>query len=179
MSRRFFRRSGAALAGLTLCGGLTAGTLAATASPAGAQSYILLQAESSGLDLNVSGASTAPGGVVIQWPATGGGLNEMWTVPATGSGGVIQNANSAMCLTTDGVAGDQLYQKPCIRRLRRYETWDIYNGDPGDVVIYNPYFNLVVDVYGDSDSWGAPIDAWPYNGQGNQNFTEVSIPQAH
>jgi hypothetical protein len=175
MSARFFRRSRVALAGLALGGGLAAGALALTASPADAQSYVTLTAYSSGFDLDVSGASTAPGGVVIQWPADGG-ANQNWSVPAVWTTGRIRNQNSGMCLTTDGVAGDQLYQKPCIPRLAEYQRWHVYLAAfaSNTVTFYNPTFGLAVDVYGDSTMAGAPIDAWPLNGQYNQFFTEGS-----
>jgi hypothetical protein len=178
MSARFFRRSRAALAGLAVCGGLTAGTLAATAGPAAAQSadaqsYGTLTAYSSGLNLDVSGASTAPGGVVIQSYANGG-ADQNWSVPAVYTTGRIRNQNSGMCLTTDGVAGDQLYQKPCLRRLARYQRWHVYLAAfaANTVTFYNPAFGLAVDVYENSTQAGAPIDAWPLNGQMNQFFTE-------
>ena len=58
-----------------------------------------------------------------------------------------------------------------------YEDWVVQDNSQGDAVngnqavsIYNPAFNLVVDVYGNSYSAGAPIDAWPANGQFNQAF---------
>jgi hypothetical protein len=173
MSARFFRRSRAALAGLALCGGLTAGTLAITAGPADAQSYVTLTAYSSGWNLAISGASTAPGGVVIQTYADGE-ADQNWSVPAVYATGRIRNQNSGMCLTTDGVAGDQLYQKPCLRRLAEYQQWHVYLAAfaANTVTFYNPTFGLAVDVYGNSDSIGAPIDAWPLNGQANQFFTE-------
>jgi hypothetical protein len=200
MSSRFFHRSRAALAGLALCGGVAVAALAAAsgtayAAPSGtahapsgtthavpigtthapsgtasaSEEYFPLTADSSDLNLDVSGASTANAATVIQWPANGG-LDQNWD-PNTPIPGLIQNENSGMCLTTDGVAGDQLYQKPCIKRLREYQTWDQYFAAPG-VCFYNPYFGLVVDVYGNSDQAGAPIDAWPYNGGLNQWFQE-------
>jgi hypothetical protein len=173
MSGRLFRRSRAALAGLGLCGAATVAALAATtgtASAAQPEYYAPLTAQSSGLDLDVSGASTAAGAPVIQAPADGG-YSQDWATPGVGSEGRIWNLNSRMCLTTDGVAGDQLYQKPCIRRLARYERWAVYGISGSIVVLYNTYFGLAVDVYQNSLQAGAPIDAWPYNGQPNQEFS--------
>jgi hypothetical protein len=164
------------MAVLGTTGGIaSAGQLAAITGTASAdQSYVTFNAESSGLYLDVSGASTAPNGLVIQWYPDGG-ANQNWSVPAAESVGRIRNQNSGMCLTTDGVAGDQLYQKPCLRRLARYQRWSIVPLANGYVVLANVYFNLVVDVYGNSGTAGAPIDAWPYKGQPNQQFAEAPV----
>jgi hypothetical protein len=93
--------------------------------------------------------------------------------------GLIQSLNSGMCLTTDGVAGDQLYQTPCIPRLARYQGWsvvDIYPPDGWVQGAYNPILSLCIDVYRDSNAAGAPIDAWPCKGQNNQEFVEGTGP---
>jgi hypothetical protein len=174
MSGRFFRRPRAALAGVALCGAATVAALAATGGTADAATggiaagggvtsgYFTFTAVSSGMNLDVEGASTAPGGRVIQWPADGG-TNQNWGFTTHD---YLKNQNSGMCLTTDGVAGDQLYQKPCLKRLARYQTWYptclpegcLLAGDNG----------LVVDVYQGSTAEGAHIDAWPLNPNGPQ-----------
>ncbi|MCL2395916.1 MAG: RICIN domain-containing protein [Acidimicrobiaceae bacterium] len=172
MSRRFFRRSGAALAGLALCGGVAVAGVAGTgtASADTSQYYaITLGAESSGLVLDVAGASTDPGAPVIQWYYNGG-ENQVWSVPGPLLPGDIVNANSGMCLTTDGVAGDQLYQEPCDGALVQYQTWYDWSDLYGHVMqLESPYWGLFVDVYQNSYSPG-PIDAWYPNNQPNQFF---------
>ncbi len=175
MHSRFLRRSGAALSLLALCGGLSGAALAATAGSASAQQNSDIIPISSGLRLDVSGQASWAGAPVIQWDANGQ-ANQKWEVPPIGAApNLIQNANSKMCLTTDGVAGDQLYQEPCV--YSPYEDWVLQDNSQGDAVngdqavtIYNPAFNLVVDVYGNSYTEGAAIDAWPANGQFNQAF---------
>lgn len=173
MPSRFFRRSRAVLTGLALCGAATAAVLPATSGAASAaqvpstsatatEYYYTFSAESDGLYLDVQGGSTAKGALVLQWLPTGT-ASEEW---GTGPGWHIRNENSGMCLTTDGVAGDQLYQKPCLKRLARYQTWYptclpegcLLAGDNG----------LVVDVYQGSTAEGAHIDAWPLNPNGPQ-----------
>ncbi len=102
---------------MALCGGVSGVALAATGGTASADpSYVTLTSASTGLNLDVKGASTEPGpnGVVIQWYPNGQ-ANQYWSVPAVGTIGVIRNENSGMCLTTDGYEGDQLYQEPCSR----------------------------------------------------------------
>ena len=74
-----------------------------------------------------------------------------------------------MCVTTDGVEGDQLYLKPCTRSLVEYQRWNVQQEAPG-LLFSNPYFGLVVDVYGGSQAPGAAIDGWPYRGGLNQWF---------
>jgi Ricin-type beta-trefoil lectin domain-like len=175
VSGRFFRRSHAvlaALAGLALCGAATVAVVATTGGTASAISgyYLILSADSSSLNLDVSGASTAPGGRVTQWYSNGG-ANQNWSVPDIGLSGVIQNQNSGMCLTTDGVAGDRLYQKLCLQRMFPYQQRHVSSPSSNIVTLYNPAFGLAVDVYNDSDSAGAHIDGWYPNGQPNQ-FSE-------
>jgi hypothetical protein len=75
-----------------------------------------------------------------------------------------------MCLTTDGVAGDQLYQKLCDGNLAPYQQWNVIEPSYGWVELYNPWFDLAVDVYCNSNEPGAPIDAWHPNGQSNHYF---------
>ena len=125
------------------------------------------------LQLDVSGASTAPGAPVIDWYSNGG-ANQVWTFVDQGGGNYeIVNQNSGQCLTTDGVAGDQLYQFYCLNGPgQRWQTG--LTGNPADAFvaknIYNPAYGLDVDVYGDSAWPGAAIDAWYPNGGYNQSF---------
>jgi hypothetical protein len=60
----------------------------------------------------VSGGSTSAGAPIIQWWADSGAEQE-WLLPRKYRNGEIYNQNSGMCITTDGVAGDQLYQDYC------------------------------------------------------------------
>jgi hypothetical protein len=98
-----------------------------------------------------------------------GGASQEWYVPAAGQYGRIKNYVYNACLTTDGVAGDELYLRTCTRRWVAYQTWYVQQDAPG-YNFSNPYFGLVVDVYGNSGQPGALIDGWPYNGQFNQWF---------
>jgi hypothetical protein len=182
MLDRFVRRSRVAMAGLALCGGISGVALAATAGTASADPGITttLAANSSGLVLDVKGASMEPGpdGVVIQWYPNGQ-ANQNWVLPAPGSTGFIRNQNSGMCLTTDGAAGDQLYQEPCDPNLASYEQWNVTQPGYGQVELYNPWFDLAVDVYNDSSMAGQPIDAWYPNEQPNQTFFAWALASAY
>jgi len=168
MSSRFFRRSWAALAALALCGGTTVAVVAATGGTASASQSasapIFLNANSSGLWLD-----TGSGTLVIQ-----SNIGHQWSVPAVGVTGRIRSEVQGFCVTTDGIAGDQLYVAPCRPRLANYQRWEVYSAAPG-VGFYNPHFGLVIDVYQGSTSPGSAIDAWYYTGQSNQWFTEIPL----
>jgi hypothetical protein len=172
MSGRFFRRARLALAGMALCGGVSGVALAATggtayASTAYGSVLAGISADSSSLYLDTIG-----GGVFQDYGY--GGASQEWYVPAAGTSGQIKNYAYNACLTTDGVPGDELYLRPCTRRRVDYQTWYVYQTAPG-YEFSNPYSGLVVDVYGDSTTPGAPIDAWYYNGQSNQWFQEQVV----
>lgn len=128
------------------------------------------------LQLDVRGASQSPGAPVIDW-WTNWGANQGWDwqlVDPIDGIYIIQNQNSGQCLTTDGIAGDQVYQEPC--NYSEYQEW--YTNLPTDydysVASSDPIKNvasgLYLDVNGDSPWPGASIDTWYYNGNSNQYF---------
>ena len=135
------------------------------------------------LRLDVSGASTQPGAPVIDW-FVNNGTNQRWVfqIPATPPGGVpiecingtcayeIINQNSGQCLTTDGVAGDQLYQWPCNGSGQQLWSTNLGNLSNATDTIQNTSSGQCVDVYGWDPFPGARIDAWPCNGGANQDF---------
>ena len=124
--------------------------------------------------LDVSGGSTYPGAPVIDWYANGG-QNQNWLFLPVNGGNTYEiiNVNSNMCLTSDGVAGDQVYQEPCDEgTVQQWQT----SLTPGSVYTYtikNIYSGLYLDVSGDSPWAGASIDTWYYNGGQNQYFGAV------
>jgi hypothetical protein len=125
-----------------------------------------------GLLLDVSGGSTAPGAPVIDWFANGG-ANQEWTFSPIGGSNTYEiiNVNSGLCLTTDGVAGDQVYQLSCSgSQIQQWRT-SLTPGSAGVAyTIRNVYSGLYLDVNGDSPWPGASIDTWPYTGGSNQFF---------
>src|SRR5690242_15218884 len=98
--------------------------------------------------LDVSGGATYNGAPVIQWYATGAG-NQRWNLVDQGDGTeTVVNQNSGKCLTTDGVAGHQLYQFTCITGAPT-QKWQGTLGrswldSPGQ--LRNPASGLVMDV---------------------------------
>jgi hypothetical protein len=138
-------------------------------------SYSTLVAASSWLDVAVSGGSTAAGAPIIQWWADGG-AEQQWRLPLAYRTGEIINENSGMCITTDGVAGDQLFQEPCAGSTfgsgptSGYQQWQADYTEYGPTTFVNPASGLVLDVSGYSLWGGGAIDAWYPNGQLNQTF---------
>lgn len=124
------------------------------------------------LVLDVSGGATYNGAGVIQWYATGAG-NQRWNLVDQGDGTeTVVNQNSGKCLTTDGVAGHQLYQFTCVGAAS--QKWKGTLGrswldSPGQ--LRNPASGLVMDVSGASNSAGTAIDTWYDNNGDNQYFS--------
>jgi hypothetical protein len=136
------------------------------------------------LDVDVSNASTSPGaGVDDWWSKLTDNANQRWTfvniTPSQPNLFFIVNQNSGMCLTTNGAAGEQVYQEPCgapgvnvygqiwntgLRPNTGLDGWAIQSYGSG----------LFLDVYGDSPWPGAYIDTWYANGGANQFFGAFS-----
>lgn len=201
MSRRFFRRSRAALAGLALCGGLSGVALAATSGTAYAatggtasasQPLVLAHGAHSGLHFNVGPnvpveflnaytglvmevkyGSTAPDGRIDMW-TNNDTTNQQWFVqPSNVSGDYwIVNVNSGLCLTTDEVAGDQLYQEPCGSTPSSFEqAWSFDSNSQGAFYLISAQDDDLLDIYQANPNRGTHVDIWPYNGGGwNQVF---------
>ena len=155
---------------------MTAGLGALAASPASADTstYDSLSSASSLYSLDVAGASTSIGASIDVWYANGN-ANQDFTYPsANGQVAQIENQNSQMCVTTDGVAGDTLYQFPCVGAASQQweaETWTAWWSPGSTQVTYlNPASGLVMEIYGDSYSPGASVDAWYPNGGLNQSW---------
>jgi hypothetical protein len=129
------------------------------------------------LMLDVSGASLSPGAPVIQWWSNGG-ANQKWDFqPMPDGTDEIIDVNSGQCLTTDGIAGDGVYQDPCVGEdNQEWWTnlqpvgfyWIGYQNTP--YPIQSVSSGLYLDVNGDSPWPGATIDTWYWNGDANQYF---------
>jgi hypothetical protein len=173
VARRGLRAAAAVAAAALVAGGVAlAGAGSASANVAG---YRQLNVLSSGYSLDVVGASTSPFAQIDVW-YNNGNANQWFSFPqGNGQVGEIQNQNSGMCITTDDVPGDALYQFPCENGAD--QQWEAETStvwwDPDQVqyTFLNPASGLVMDVYGNSYSPGATVDAWYPNGGYNQDFT--------
>ncbi|MEZ0072095.1 RICIN domain-containing protein [Planotetraspora sp. GP83] len=121
------------------------------------------------LFLDVSGGSTGDGAKIIQWSLSGS--NQGWTFRVTGDHYQIVNVKSGKCITTSGVAGDQLYQWVCTTDPRQLWDTGLNAGNGYGYAIRSVASGLYMDVSGDSRSQGAAIDTWYWNGGQNQYFT--------
>jgi hypothetical protein len=170
-SRSTKARRGVAALAVAIVAALAVGTGAAHAQPLHSVT-ISTDASLEYLVLDVSGGSTRPGAEIIQWAAHSG-ANQRWNFVDMGDGTQeIVNQNSNMCLTTDGRAGDTVYQWYCSGAPgQRWKgdiprSWTTKRGG----TLRNPWSGLALDVYGASPWPGAKIDAWYPNDASNQDF---------
>jgi Ricin-type beta-trefoil lectin domain-like len=169
--RRTHLRLAAALLGALAVGatGLVAASPAQAAGPGGCNNRFKFV--SSRFDLAVEDASTLPGARLVQKYPHGRAPELDWCITEP-SGGArrIYNVKSGMCVTTDGIAGHTLTQQPCDGRWGQVWTM-LYQGVSMSLPVYRIdawYYPLTFDVYGDSRSEGAPVDAWYHNNGSNQ-----------
>ena len=169
--RRIAAGAAAALAATTVAGAVAVGAAVPASAATNQMTNVYLSPESSAfLMLDVSGASQSSGAQVIQWYLNGG-ANQRWDFAQTADGyKQIINVNSGQCLTTDGRAGDGVYQSPCVTGAlnQEWSTDLVPNGS--DYTIESVYSGLYLDVYGDSGNAGANLDTWYWNGGWNQHF---------
>jgi Ricin-type beta-trefoil lectin domain-like len=166
-----FTRSRALAA--TLLAGLAVAAVPAAAN-AESQSLqnvaIATDISDSTLVLDVSGGSTANGAGVIQWYGSFAG-NQRWNLVDQGDGTeTIVNQNSGKCLTTDGVAGHQLYQFTCVGAPSQKWQSDMQRVFGNVSAIRNPWSGLDADVNGASKWAGTKIIGWYPSGAVNQHF---------
>jgi len=167
---RYFGRLAALGAAAVLA---TGAGLAAHPSAAQAESYYKLSAHHDALLIDVEGGSTKARAPIVQW-YDNGGTNQHWTLPLElrdylSASGTIRNQRSGMCLTTDGVAGHQLFQYPCQYRANgdpvAGQGWNVERVSAEGIRWYSTRlqstaFGLFADVSGYSYRPGAPIVAW-------------------
>jgi hypothetical protein len=164
-----------ALAATLLTGLAVAAVPAAHANAQSLQSVAITTGASGDvLALDVAGGSTANGAGVIQWYGSFA-ANQRWNVVDQGDGTEsIVNQNSGKCLTTDGVAGDQLYQFTCVGAATQKWQAQLNYGRTGGY-IYNPSTKLSADINGGSPWAGAKVIGWYDTGAQNQEFSYYQL----
>jgi hypothetical protein len=161
---------------IALAAALAALALAAMPSLAAAQSLnnVSITSAASGgyLVLDVANASTSAGAPVIQWYGNVFASNQRWNFVQLPDGNEhIVSQNSGMCLTTDGVPGDGVYQWFCNNGWQ-----DEWHGtlkqaiDAHDESLKNPLTGLYLDVTHDFFFAGAQIITWYGNGTVGEAF---------
>ena len=166
-------------------GSAVATAAAANATPpyhtvAGSSSHVISENNDS-MVIAVSNAANWAGAPIIQWYNTGGTEQKWYFDTVEDSSNtpypyeqystvyLLRNANSGLCLDTDGRAGDQLVQTNC--NANDYGQWFGVNNYWWGSTFYDIGSQLWLDVSGDSYGAGAAIDEWSWNGNGNQVFT--------
>lgn len=95
------------------------------------------------------------------------GPSQQWSIPTSGTG-YIQNMFSHLCIETNGLAGDALYQWTCNGsahqqwRFDQFSVWDwsIWNYVTYDRIV-NPVSGLALNIRGGSSTPGTAIIGWP------------------
>jgi hypothetical protein len=123
------------------------------------------------LALDVTGGSTEVGAKVIMWYGNFGS-NQRWNL-VTRSDGTQQvvNQRSGLCLTTNGIAGSQLYQWTCNGSARQEWSGDLKLWASRDYgKLWNPTTGFVLDAQGGGRWAGTAVVGWYDNGADNQTY---------
>ncbi|MFF5289766.1 RICIN domain-containing protein [Paractinoplanes globisporus] len=116
----------------------------------------------------MQGGSQGDGAPIIQWTLSGD--NQVWTMQPSGSHFELINRNSNKCITTDGVAGHQVYQWYCSGTDNQLWDTSLTAGNLTGYRIKSVASGLALDVAGSSGARGAAIDTWYWNATPNQYF---------
>ncbi|MEV4049914.1 RICIN domain-containing protein [Amycolatopsis sp. NPDC049688] len=151
-----------------------AGTWSANAGLPSAGTHVLKNAGSS-MVLDASGASTATGGKIIQWPAHGG-ANQQWRLTKLADNVfTLVNVNSGLCLDVpDGstASGTQLQQWTCTGGAGQQWAADLVGSLTGSqYVLQNIGSGLVIGVAGSSTASGAQVVQLGGTGASSQVWT--------
>lgn len=147
-----------------------------TGSGVGTSTVYQLENESSGLSLNVSGASKTNGAPVIQWPYNGSS-NSKWTFTPTSNGYYqLVNVNSGLDAVVQNAstsAGAKIIQWSL--GSAKNDQWKPVQNSDGSFTLYNLKSGLVLEDPGSSSAQGTQMDQWTANGGANQNW--ILLPQ--
>ena len=144
-----------------------------TATPG--SGYYRIVNRNSGQVLDISGGSTADGGIAIQWPSNGG-ANQQWQEVSANGGYKLVNRNSSKVLevpagsTTNGTQLDQRTDSNGAN-----QRWNLVSAGNGYYYLVNQGDGLYADVTGASTANGAAVIQWPSNGGTNQQWQLVVV----
>ncbi|WP_410643437.1 RICIN domain-containing protein [Amycolatopsis sp. lyj-346] len=151
-----------------------AGTWSANSGLPSDGTHVLRNAGSSQV-MDASGASTATGGKIIQWPAHGG-ANQQWRLTKLADNVfTVVNVNSGLCLDVpDGstASGIQLQQWTCTGGANQQWAADLVGSLTGSqYVLQNINSGHAIGVSGSSTASGAPVAQLGGTGAANQVWT--------
>jgi endoglucanase len=161
--------------------GLTSGSAPTpTPAPGGGNfspnpnSHYRIVNRNSGQVLDVSGASTANGGLIDQWPSNGG-ANQLWRFVAVNGGYKLVNVNSGLLLDDPSgskTSGTRLDQWSDANGSKQW--WNVVSDGNSYYSLVNQSSGLYADVSGASTANGAAVIQWPGPGGTNQQWQVVA-----
>ncbi|MFD3498741.1 alpha-L-fucosidase [Streptomyces sp. NPDC058678] len=129
----------------------------------------------SGKVLEVSGASSADGAAVIQWPSTGG-TNQQWKLlPNTDGSYRLSNVRSGKVLdspsgSAQGAALDQWTDTDSSN-----QWWKLVPATSGYYRLVNVHNGWCADIKDASTTDGTPVIQWPDTGGSNQEWQVIAL----
>jgi hypothetical protein len=158
--------------GATLLKVVPTGTVGYTA-----MSYDVVNVNS-GLNLAVSGNSTASGATIVQQSADNA-LDQEWQLVPVGDGSFkVLDRNSRLGLALPSTSqGAQLIQKADDNATD--SQWRFVPTGSGSYTLKSSADGMLADVSGGSTAAGAPVIQWPADNGTNQQWTLVPVPDAN
>ncbi|MBA2677089.1 MAG: RICIN domain-containing protein, partial [Ktedonobacteraceae bacterium] len=141
----------------------------------GTSPYYYIVNRNSGKVLDIANASTAPGGLLIQY-TNHGSTNQQWLAVNVGSGYVkLVNRNSDLVLDVTGASKTQGVQiEQWTDNGGANQQWQLVSSG-GYYTIVNRNSSLLLDVSGASTADNASVIQWPSNGGTNQQWQLVVV----
>jgi hypothetical protein len=130
--------------------------------------------------LDVSGGSAQAGAeVILDSPVAPLTVSQEWAFTNEGNDNYeILDANSGLCLTTNGNPGDPVEQQRCLGNPNQL-WYTSLNPSSGSQIIYSDYYGsdgyLVLESQGAYPQLGDVVDTWGVNEGSNQLFYPISI----
>lgn len=125
----------------------------------------------SGQAMDISGASTGNGALVVQ-SAPNGQTSQQWTLqPVSGNVFTLRNVHSGLCLDVPNnstASGLQLDQWTCNGGANQQWAFDAVGSQ---YVLVSLNSGKTAEVKGQSTTQGASVDQWPSNGGSNQTWS--------
>jgi hypothetical protein len=149
------------------------GTLAVTASPAAASdgSTIILTPKINPF-LTVQTPVQSGAYAHVELGTVSSYLIDVWWFKPTGPEHTYEliNDNSHQCMTSDDVAGDAVFQYPCVGSANQLWVSNIVAGETTARSYHALSSGLYLDVPHGLAAYGVSLDVWYWNGNDNQFF---------
>ena len=141
-----------------------------SSGPVEAGAYYRLVAQHSGKAADINGASTAAGGLLIQWQSSSGQNQQFEFVSADGGHFRIRARHSSLFLqAANNSTGADITQQPDASNATS-QQWRVDDQGGGVVRLINRQSGLAMDVWQASTADGARISQWTPGTGANQRF---------